>query len=124
MVRLRRNAREWIELQRLPTNISGPCVPGIAVYNSRVLLGDNSGDGRLYVFDVNAEHSVSATSFLSLESLFGKLACTRRDSGDTDTLVAFSHNTSVSLQRLGSLRLEPFARVNITNSWNLLFRRK
>ena len=49
------------------------------------------------------------------------LACTRRDN---DTLVAFSHEKSVSLQRLASLapRLEQIASFNRTDPTRLLFR--
>ena len=57
---------------------------------------------------------------LSLKGLFYEPACTRRDG---DTLVAFAHGPSVSLQRLKSLGHKPFANVSTTNWSHLLFRR-
>ena len=86
----------------------------------RVLLGQYGGGNTLYVFDVNKEHTLSAAGNVTLEWFYG-LACTRRGN---DTLVAFTHESSVSLQRLASfpLRLEQLASVNVTDAWRLLFR--
>ena len=122
LVSLRRNASEWLEVQRLDTRIHR-YIPSISVCDSRVLLGDLQGMQTLYVFDVNEAHNliVSDAGNVSLESVFNGFACTRRGN---DTLVAFAHDSSVSLWRLAALplRLEPLASVNITDPWQLLFR--
>ena len=123
LVSLRRNASEWLEVQRI--NISTPAryihIPFISVCDSRVLLGN--GGKTLYVFDVNEEHNLSAAGHVTLESAFRWVACTRRGN---DTLVAFAHESSVSLQRLAALplRLERLANVNVnvTNPKPFFFR--
>ena len=89
---------------------------------SRVLLVEGyEGTNRLYVFDVNETHTLSYAGNVYIEKKFYGVACTRRGN---DTLVAFRHESSVSLHRLASLplRLEPLASVNVTGSWRLLFR--
>ena len=122
LVSLRRNASEWLEVHRLNTSfeyISGPGV--MEVCDSRVLLGE-SGGNTLYIFNVSAAHTLRAADSLSLQNTtFRKVACARRDG---DTLVAFSHSSSVSLQRLASLplRLERLASVDFTDPHRLLFR--
>ena len=118
-----RNASEWLEVQRLNTSISySQLTVDLAVCDSRVLLG-GIGGSTLYVFDVSAEHNLRDAGSVQLQTasaIYG-VACTRRDN---DTLVAFSHASSVSLQRLASLplRLEPLASVDFTAPRRLLFR--
>ena len=124
LVSLRRNASQWLEVQRLNTSI--PDNPNnlffVDVCGSRVLLGGRGGN-TLYVFDVGANHSLreAGTVTLALQTILKGLACTRRDN---DTLVAYSHGTSVYLQRLDSLplRVLPLANVNLTYPSELLFR--
>ena len=122
---LRRNASEWLEVQRLNTKLFNHFTTiymYIAMCDSRVmLLVGNKQLYTLYEFDVSAEHILRNAGSVTLETATYDLACTRRDN---DTLVAFSHDTSVSLQRLTSLplRLEPLASVNLTDPWRLLFR--
>ena len=118
LVSLRRNASEWLEVQRLNT-ITHRYIPHISVCDSRVLLGE-WGANTLYVFDVSEAHTLSAAGNVTLESLYRWVACTRRGN---DTLVAIAHESSVSLQRLASfpLRLEPLASVDLTEPCFLLF---
>ena len=130
LVSLRRNASEWLEVQRIlvphsyyivseeTDNIINElaCAP---LCDSRVLLGN--GGNTLYVFDVNEAHTLSDAGNVTLGSEFWGVACTRRGN---DTLVAFSHRSTVSLHRLASLplRLETLASVNLIDPWHLLFR--
>ena len=89
------------------------------VCDMHVLLIQN---GELYVFDVNAAHNLNYAGSVHLQIWSCCLACTRREN---DTLVAFAHDSSVSLQRLASipLRLKPLARLtSLTAPWRLLFR--
>ena len=132
LVSLRRNASEWLEVQRLDTRSRHSFK--FAVCDSRVLLG---GDGdtldmsrmllggyerhTLYVFDVSVAHTLRDAGSVTLPSRFNNVACTRRNGV---TLVAFSHYSSVSLLQLTSLplRLVPLASVNLTSPGRLLFR--
>ena len=133
LVSLRRNASEWLEVQRLKTSLqaytqykSGKLGfnrrASISVCDSRVLLFERGGN-TLYVFDVNAEHTLHYAGYVTQQTAMYGLVCTRRVN---DTLVAFSHErTSVSLHRLASLplRLEPLSRVDLTDPHPfLLFR--
>ena len=120
LVSLRRNASEWLEVQRLCTRISHLLPNDFVVCDSRVLLGGGGGN-TLYVFAVSAEHTLREAGSVTWQSSFNRVACTRRDGV---TLVAFSHGTSVSLLRLTSfpLRLVPLASVNLTRPYHLLFR--
>ena len=118
LVSLRRNASEWLEMQRLGTIIHNKF--NFAVCDSRVLLVDR-GWNTMYVFDVSAEHTLRDEGNVTWQSSFHRVACTRRDGV---TIVAFSHNTSVSLLRLTllPLRLEPLASVSLIAPRPLLFR--
>ena len=129
LVSLRRNASEWIEVQRLDTRIRHYHHLfynfKFAVCDSRVLLGNGH---TLYMFDVSAEHTLRALRAMRLAlrvagnaTLKSNFACTRRDNV---TLVAFPHDTSVSLLRFTSLtlRLVLIASVSLTHPTNLLFR--
>ena len=119
LVSLRRNEYEWKEVQRLRTRIRyASYIFQFAVCGSRVLLGNVYA---LYVFAVSAEHTLRDAGSVTLQSEIKGVACTCRDG---DTLIAFSHNTSVSLLRLTSLplRLVPLASVDITDPRRLLFR--
>ena len=122
LVSMRRNASEWLEVQRLGTRIplTSAYIFLLAVCDSRVLLGQE-GENTLYVFDVSAESTLRDAGNVTLQSEIYGVACTRRDGV---TLVAFSHNTSVSLLRLTSLplRLVPLASVSLTEPTRLLFR--
>ena len=122
LVSLRRNASEWLEVQRLSTRIHYNLfhIFNFAVCDSRVLLGD-AGGNTMYVFDVSAEHTLRDAGNVTLQSKTYAVACTRRDGV---TLVAFSHDTSVSLLRHTSLplRLVPLASVSLTAPHRLLFR--
>ena len=90
----------------------------MAVCDSRVLLG-GGGRNTLYKFALSAKHTLRDAGSVTLQSSFHGVACTRRNGV---TLVAFSHDTSVSLLRLTSLPLglEPLASVSLTGS--LMFR--
>ena len=121
LVSLRRNSSEWLEVQRLDIKIQhSSTLLNFAVCDSRVLLGRWN---TLYVFDVSAEHTLRDAGSVTLQSQAYTIACTRLDGV---TLVAFSHDTSVSLLRLTSLplRLVPLASVslNFTHPNHLLFR--
>ena len=117
LVSLRRNGSEWLEVQRVQTDIKART---IAVCDSRVYLGGGGGD-TLYLFDVSATHNLRAAGTILLQNKFYGLACTRRDG---ESLVAFSHDRSVSLLRLASLplRLEPLASIEFKKPLLLLFR--
>lgn len=120
LMSLRRDAGEWREVQRLQTDFQTETqfVTNIVVCDSRVLLGTEKGC-TVYMFEVSANHTFSAAGSVALQTEFNYIACTRLDG---DTLVAFSHATSFSLQRLTSQGLEPLARVNLTYAYWLLFR--
>ena len=129
LVSLRRNASEWLEVQRLNTEIIYYDVH-MAVCDSIVLLGANNV-ATLTVFEVSANHSLHDVGNVTLPQhiriqFFRGLACTRRDN---DTLVAIINGASMSLLLLAPslpLRLEPLASVNYLNSRtypsSLLFR--
>ena len=120
LVSLRHNASKWLEVQRIGTRMNRFFrIFNFAVCDSRVLLGDIGSD-TMYVFDVNAEHTLRDAGSVNWKISAYGVACTRRDGV---TLVAFSHYTSVSLQRLASLplRLEPIASVDLTDPNLLLF---
>ena len=133
LVSLRRNVSEWLEVQRINTRIRAESyyIFKFAVCDSRVLLG---GRYTLKVFNVSAKHTLLDAGNVTWQSRFHKLECTDPDcdtliavactSRGSNTLVAFSHDTSVFLQRLASfpLRLEPLAIVNLTAPRLLLFR--
>ena len=62
LVSLRYNGNEWVEMQRISTQISLNKIPALTVCESRVLLGTSVVDtftlkcGTLYVFNVSAQH--------------------------------------------------------------------
>ena len=120
LVSLRRHASEWLEVQRLDTEIYFYQTHlYFAVCDSRVLL-NVKGNSRLHVVAVSAEHTLrDAGSFR--QGVVYEVACTRRDGV---TLVAFSRGTTVSLLRLTSLPLGfvPLASVYLTSPSKLLFR--
>ena len=121
LVSLRRNAREWLEVQRLDTRIRNSLYIFIfAVCDSRVLLG--KGGNTLYEFALSAEHILRDAGSTTLQNGAHGVACTRRDGVP---LVAFLHDASVSLLRLTSLplRLVPLAIVSLTDPRQLLFRK-
>ena len=124
LVSLRRGPEEWLEVMRIQSEIKhldfGPWYVSLsAVCASRVLLGEHDTE-RLAVFDVNEKHCLHPVGTVLLENQFRVFACTREG---PDTLVALSHDdNSVSLHRLVALRLEPLARVKLTDPWDLLFR--
>ena len=120
LVSLRRNASEWLEVQRLGTRIYHPVFNDFVGCDSRVLLGGGGGN-TLYVFALSAEHTLRDAGSVTWQSSFYGVTCTRRDGV---TLVAFSHGTSVFLLRLTSLplRLVPLASVNLTAPYRHLFR--
>ena len=72
----------------------------------------------MYAFDVSAERTVSAAGSVPAESpgFFG-LACICRDG---ETLVAFSHRNSTFLH----LSLKPLAHVELTDTYQIIFRRE
>ena len=122
LVSLRRNASEWLEVQRLSTRIHYNLynIFNFVVCDSRVLLGDVGGN-TLNVLDVSAEHTLRDVGNVTLQSGAYGVACTRRDGA---TFVALSHFISVSLLlQLTSLplRLVPLASVNLTAAHELLF---
>ena len=123
LVSLRRNASEWLEVQRLDTRIRHHSfykfMLNFAVCDSRVLLGGVGGN--TYVFAVTAEHTLRDAGNVTWQNSFNWFTCTRRDGVP---LIAFSHNTSVSLLRLTSLplHLEPLATVSLNEPRRLLFR--
>ena len=122
LVSLRRNASEWLEVQRLNILVPYPIYMNdvhLTVCDSRVLFGRGMTN-TLYVFDVSAAHTLREAGSVSLQTTSSCLACTRRDN---DTLVAFAHYDSVSLQRLTSplLRLEQIASVKLTEPRHLVF---
>ena len=116
---------EWLEVQRLTTAIQVPAAEEvialvIAVCDSRVLLAGRAElRDPLYVFDVSASHYLSHAAKVSSPNWFYGLACARR--GD-ETLVAFSHETEVSLQRLESQSFKKLASVELSDPDRLLFR--
>ena len=119
LVSLPRNAREWVEVQRLDTAPRGFNFH-MALCDSRVLLIGGIED-TLSVFNVSASHILHDAGRLHLQSRAYGLACSGRGG---DTLVALSYRSSVSLQRLASLplRLEQLASAYFTHPQDLLFR--
>ena len=127
LVSLRRNASEWLEVQRFETILSkNESNFVMAVCDSRVLLSlSGRQDQRMYVFNVSATHTLHQVGQVDMPDPIWSLACTRRAA---DTLVAVGHSGSVSLQRLTSipLRFEPIQNATSKNrgTWSqrLLFR--
>ena len=97
LVSLRRNASEWLEVQRLYNTIFDE-IPFVhmEVCYSNVLIG-SGGKETLYLFDVSAAHTLSYAGSV-VHQCYG-LACALRN---CDTFVAIANLTSVSLQRLAS----------------------
>ena len=117
----RKNADEWLEVQRLPINNSITPLPQLAICGSLVLLGGgNSYFSTMYVFDVSAEHNLSAAGTVALEDteLFRSFACTRLGN---DTLFAFAYYGHVSLKRLELQSLKHLASANFDNPYNVIF---
>ena len=122
----RKNADEWLEVQRLPINNSITPLPQLAICGSRVLLGGGNSHPNyyktLYMFDVSAEHNVSAAGTVAVEDrVFTMFACTRLGN---DTLFALTYPDKghVSLMRLESQRLEHLAFSEyINNPYDVLF---
>ena len=119
LVSLRRNASEWLEVQRLDTFLNTRAID-MVVCDSRVLLRGGGGN-TLYVLDVSGEHTLCDAGNVSLQSKFYGVACIHRDGV---TLVAISQDTSVFLLRLTllPLRLVPLASASLTDPYHLLFR--
>ena len=110
LVSLRYEKNTWVEVQRLRTNMGIVFdTVNIAVCDSRVLFGgvDNI---RVNVYEVDRDHIVRSTGTVRLDNKYYIFACTRRRN---DTLVAFSHDNSVSLQRFDSLALRFELRANV-----------
>ena len=101
LVSLRRNASEWIEVQRVNHKYYYSR-PNFVMCDSRVLLVECVHRYTMYVFDVSAEHTLRDAGSVTFHSKPNAVACTRRDGV---TLVAFTQYTSVSLLRLTSIPL-------------------
>ena len=127
LLSLRRDASQWVEVQRLRCEPTEFCVGDLVACNTRVLLAERDFHNRLYAFAVSAEHSIRSVGTVRVDNDFEQFAATRLDA---DTLVAFAHysvlnkvRNSVSLQLLDAeLRLEPLARFALSGSpYHLLF---
>ena len=121
LVSMRRRVNEmvWDEVERLDTEIPvSTHIQDIGLCESRVLLGTQSYS-YLHAFDVSTEHNLCVVGIVLVNSSCVHFACTRVGG---DTLVAFSHKKSVSLQRLVGLELEPLAEIASTRLKWLLFR--
>ena len=120
LVSLRLNGSEWLEVQRLPMNLTDN-QPDIATCGSRVLLGDLD---TVHVFDVSKEHLLSDAGTVPLQNgFYGKLTCTGYGN---QTLVAAYYrqqDTSVSVERLRdtSLPFEQVASVDLGAPSSLLW---
>ena len=120
VVSLRRRGNDWVEVQRLRTEIEPFYLNELVACDRRGLLGDD-GRNRLYVFDVSAEHSFRPVGSVVSEKGFQYFAATRLDA---DILIAFSQYFKVvSLNRLtAELRLELLSHIELNDPRHLLFR--
>lgn len=110
---------DWYVVELLSTEFELSInIQDIVVCESRVLLGTQNYS-YLRAFDVSAEHKLRPVGDVVVNTKFRHFACTHVDA---DTLVAFSHQTSVSLQRLVGLQLEPLAEIAFSQLSRLLFR--
>ena len=122
LVSLRRvaSASDWLEVQRLRTQIPLDDIGQLVVSDSRVLLAQQTEDtNRLHTFDMSEPHGLRPVGAVVPDVQFWRFACSRVGA---DTLVAFVHETAVSLHRLAALQLEPLAQVDLTDPRILLFR--
>ena len=108
LVSLRRDRTGWTEVTRLATDIPRGAIFDIAVCDSRVLIrvrGETNRNGPLHVFNVSANHSVSAAGCVQMkQQKYGRsygLACARRGN-NTYPYIAFTRDSSVSLHWLVS----------------------
>ena len=129
MRRKTRNENHWVKRQSFDIRLLGPggFYSYVAVCASHVLIFgvlhevDEPGtqEYMLYVFEVSAKGTLRDAGSVKTRRHIKGLACTRRGN---DTLVAIAHGSSVSLQRLVSLRLEQIASVNLIDPYWLIFR--
>jgi hypothetical protein len=122
IVSLRRGAGEttWLEVNRLPTPMTWNEIGELVVCDSRVLLAQHSGDThRLHVFDVNEQNVLSAAGNIDSEARFKCFACVKVGA---DILIAFAHETTVSLRRLRAFQLDLLDSFDFTEPVKLLFR--
>ena len=117
----RKNADEWLEVQRLSIDNNITSNHHLAICGSRVMLGGkNNLKSTMYVFVVSAEHNVRAAGTVAVEDTepFFKFACTRLGN---DTLFALTHLKHLSLMRLESQSLKHLATANFNNPSDVLF---
>ena len=126
LVSLQCVADEWREVQRVQTectNFFGWVGLSFAG-DSRVLCGQ-SGEDRLYAFDLSAERRLRPVGAVVLDDKLKRFACTRVG-GDSLVAIADAGRTCVSVQRLvgagDALRLEPLVRTALAGAENVLFR--
>ena len=101
-------------LTTLSANSGASLGPNIAVSESRVILGERGVQQQvLFVFDVGSDHNVRAAGSVALKMRFQGIAFTFLDDV---TLVAFSQETSLSLQRLESMRLETVYQIGLNDT--------
>ena len=113
------NAIDWLEVKRLRITDSWIRIGQLDVCESRALLAQAIETCRLRVFEVNAQHGLRSVCTVETEIPFWRFTCSRIG---PDTLVAFAHQTAVSLHRLAARRLEPLDRFELGDPYNLLFR--
>ena len=111
------SAFDWQQDGRVSISIPWKELGELAVCDSRVLLAEHGR--RLHAFDVSAQHGLSAAGTVEPEIQFKSFSFARVSA---DNLVAFSHETDVSLHRLAGLRLEPLDCIKFQNPSKLLFR--
>ena len=113
LVSLRRSGSQWVQAQRIDACSSYRDLCYLAQCKSRIVLVGKGKTNTMYVFDVSAAHTLRKAGSVPLQSWFNEVACSGRDG---DTLVALSHERSLTLQRLTGfpLRLEPLAKVELT----------
>lgn len=113
------NSEEWNKMEEHPIEkIAQGYLSDMALCDSKVLIGKENGN-ELYTFSVNYMHKIRYDKTITLKNKLRAFACTKLDD---ETLIAFSHELSVSLYRLVDSRLEPLSNVLIGDTLGLAFR--
>ena len=117
MLSLRRDNDKWVQISSIPTGIQ-TVVTALGVCGSLVLLGTMLSN-RIDAFDLSSDHTLRRFGMIFHKDLIFNFDCTRIDKYN---YVALSHFESVSVHRFRvDLQLEPFARIDLMNGWELLF---
>ena len=118
MLSLRRDNDKWVQVSSIPTGIQ-TVVTALGVCGSLVLLATMLSN-KIDAFELSSDHTLRRFGMIFQNDLILNFDCTLIDKHN---YVALSHFESVSVHRLRvDLQLEPLARIDLMNCWNILFR--